>query len=77
MLKRMIRRYGERVGDADEVDLAEMLEVERAMQEAIRTAVRLQIAAGRSWSEVATGLGTTKQAAHLRFGPASNRMSPV
>lgn len=68
MLKRMIRAYGRRVGDADEVDLATMLEVRAEMELAIAAAVQGQRdGLGRSWSEIARGLGTTRQAAHARF----------
>lgn len=68
MLVRMLRAYGHRVADADEVDLATMLEVRDQLDEAIRTAVRGQREIhGRSWADIAAGLGTSRQAAHARF----------
>lgn len=74
MIERLIRRYGVRVGDADEVDLAEMLRIRGVFDEAIRTAVQGQRAQERSWAEIARGLGTTRQAAQMRYGsPAQHR----
>ena len=71
MLERMIVRYGDRVGDADEVDLAEMLRVRKVFDRAIIEAVRGQRERhGRSWADIARGLGTTRQAAQMRFGAA-------
>jgi hypothetical protein len=67
MMRRMIRRYGERVGDADPVDLATMLEIRDVFDQAIADAVAGQIEAGFSWREVGEGLGTTKEAAWARF----------
>lgn len=68
MLKRMIRAYGRRVADADDIDLADMLEVQAVLEQAIADAVNGQREHGRSWSDVARGLGVTRQAAQMRFG---------
>lgn len=68
MLTRMIAAYGRRVGDADEVDLADMVEVRKSFDVAIADAVARQRAAGKSWSEIGQGLGTTRQAAQMRYG---------
>ena len=68
MLERMIRAYARRVADADEVDLARMVEVKRVMDQALADAVRGQREQlGRSWAEIARGLGTSRQAAYDRF----------
>lgn len=68
MLERMIRAYARRVAEADEVDLARMVEVKRVMDEAVAEAVRGQREnLGRSWAEIARGLGTSRQAAYERF----------
>lgn len=68
MLERMIRAYARRVAEADEVDLARMVEVKRVMDEALADAVRGQRdKLGRSWAEIARGLGTTRQSAYERF----------
>lgn len=71
MMRRLVRRYGERVGEADPVDLATMLEVRDAFDAAIDAAVAGQSEAGFSWREIAEALGTTRQAAWQRFGRAS------
>lgn len=69
MLARMIRAAGRRVGDADEVELAQLAALRDDLDTAIRTAVRLQRGLHkRSWTEIAKGLGTTRQAAQQRFG---------
>lgn len=79
MLKRMIRTYGKRVAEADDVDLAEMLAVKAELDEAIRVAVRGQREQlGRSWADIARGLGVTRQSAFERFGNAAGGdRSPV
>ena len=66
MMARLVRRYGVRVGDADYVDLARMIEIRDEFDQAIRAAVRAQ-AARTSWATVALGLGVTRQAAFMRF----------
>lgn len=69
MLRRMIRAYGRRVADADEVDLAEMVQLRDEVEAAIAAAVRGQRENhGASWADVARGLGTTRQAAQMRYG---------
>lgn len=69
MLRRMIRAYGRRVADADDVDLAEMVALRAQLDEAIAAAVRGQREHhGASWADVARGLGTTRQAAQMRYG---------
>lgn len=67
MVRRMIRRAGERVGDADEPELAQLVALRDDLERAIATAATGQRAIGRSWAEVARGLGTSRQAAHARY----------
>lgn len=72
MLSRMVRAYGQRVADGDEVDLARMVQLVDELEAAIGVAVRGQRERhGRSWSYVAAGLGTTRQAAQMRYGRAA------
>ncbi len=72
MLRRMIRAYGRRVADADPEDLADLVALRAELDAAIAAAVTGQREQhGRSWSEVARGLGMTKQSAHERYGQAS------
>lgn len=67
MLERMIKAYGKRVGDGDPIDLARMVELRRVFDEALVLAVRGQSSAGFSWREIAEGLGTSREAAFMRF----------
>lgn len=69
MLRRMIRAYGRRVADADEVDLAEMAELRQLLDEVIGDTIQeMRAKHDRPWSYIARGLGTTKQAAQQRYG---------
>lgn len=69
MLRRMIRAGGRRVAVADDVDLADLVALRDELEEAIADAVRGQRQnLDRSWAEVARGLGTTRQAAQMRYG---------
>lgn len=78
MLRRMIRSYGRRVADADDVDLAEMAEVQAELTRAIQVAVDGQRANGASWAVIGRAFGITRQSAQERFGErASNRARAV
>lgn len=69
MLKRMIRACARRVADGDDVDLADMIELRDEVEAAIASAVAGQRELhGASWADVARGLGTTRQAAQMRYG---------
>lgn len=69
MLRRMIRAYGRRVGDADVEDLATMLALRDELDEAIASAVQAQRQQhGRSWADIAQATGATRQAAQKRWG---------
>lgn len=67
MMARLVRRYGVRVGEGDPVDLTRLREVQASFDEALRVAVRGLHEAGFAWSEIGAALGTTKQAAFMRF----------
>lgn len=69
MIRRLIKRYGERVADADEVDLAEMLSIAKLFDDTITAAVHGQRTLyGRSWLDIGKGAGITKQGAFRRWG---------
>lgn len=69
MLRRMIRSYGRRVGEADDIDLAEMVAMRDVLEAAIAEAVHGQRTKyERSWADIARGLGTTRQYAQRRYG---------
>lgn len=72
MLGRMIKAHGRRVADADPEDLADLLALQAVLDAAIAAAVtgqRDQL--GRSWADIATAAGTTRQAAFQRWGKVS------
>jgi hypothetical protein len=66
MLRRLVRRYGERLTDADYPDLADAIEVAQELDAAIRAGVQAQ-ADRDSWAQVALGLRMTRQGAWRRF----------
>ena len=68
MVWRMIRAYGRRVGEADEVDLNEMLHTRHELEQAITDAVRGLRARGCSWAYIGRGLECSRQAAQMRYG---------
>lgn len=68
MLKRMIKAAGKRVGDADEHELRELVALRKDLSEAIQAAVDGQRAIGRSYADIAAGLGMSRQAAFKRWG---------
>lgn len=68
-VRRMIRAAGRRVGEADPADLHELSQLVEAAQLALSHAVTAQHAAGASWADIASGLSTSRQAAHKRFSP--------
>lgn len=66
--RRFIRAAGRRVAEADEVELGLLLELRHDLDVAITDAVNGQRARGMSWAYIAAAMGTTRQAAHARFG---------
>lgn len=67
MLSRLIRAAGKRVADADEIELARLMDLRTELDEVIAASVRGQRSIGRSWASVAAATGTTRQAAHKRY----------
>lgn len=69
MLRRLIAAAGRRVGDADEIELAELVAMREHLDQAIAEAVKIQRGRwGRSWAAIGRGLGTSRQAAHKHYG---------
>lgn len=66
--KRFIRAAGRRVAEADEVELAELLELQATLDEAVQTAVDGIRSRGMSWAYIAAATGTSRQAAFQRWG---------
>jgi hypothetical protein len=65
--RRIIRRAGERVADADEFELAELVSLRDDLEAAIAVAVAGQ-QQRTSWQRIGDALGITRQAAQQRYG---------
>lgn len=70
MVRRIIRAHGRRVAQADDVDLAELVEIQATLDAAVQEAVDGMRARGESWAYIGRGLGVTRQAAQMRYGKA-------
>lgn len=71
MMRRMIRAHGRRVADADPEDLTDLIALRFELEAAIADAVAGQRRNyDRSWSDIARGLGTSRQAAQQRYSTA-------
>jgi len=69
MVRRLLRSAAKRVGDADEVELAELVELRDHLEEAITEAVTIQrVRWDRSWADIGRGLGISRQAAQQHYG---------
>jgi hypothetical protein len=72
MVRRLLRAAAKRVGNADEVELAELVEMRNHLEQAIAEAVTIQRQTwGRSWAEIGRGLGVSRQAAQQHYGKES------
>lgn len=67
MVSRLIRRAGQRVADADEFELYELVALRAALEDAIRVGVRGQ-QKRRSWAHIGAALGISRQSAQERYG---------
>lgn len=65
-VERLIRRAGVRVGDADEPELAQLVNLRETIDEAISAAVNGQ-RERTSWAGIGRALGITRQSAWERF----------
>lgn len=69
MTARMMRAYGRRVGAGDVEDLGDLIALEGVLREVLQDAVTAMRANhGRSWADIAAAAGTTRSAAHQRWG---------
>jgi hypothetical protein len=68
MVERMIRAYARRVGEGDVEELPRMIDMHRALDEALAVAVAGLRDFGYSWGEIAKRIGTSRQAAQQRWG---------
>lgn len=66
--RRIVRAYGRRISSGDVDALPELLTLAAEIDTVIGQAVAGLRAEGYSWGEIGSRLGTTRQAAHQRFG---------
>ncbi|TDE91596.1 hypothetical protein EXU48_15740 [Occultella glacieicola] len=66
--RRILRAASRRMALADPEDLADLVALRAAVDEAIDNAARSVHANGATWEQIGAATGTTKQAAHKRWG---------
>lgn len=67
MMRRLLASWERRLHDADEPDLAELAEFAHEVNTALQGAVAAWRDSERSWAEIGSALGITRQAAQQRF----------
>jgi hypothetical protein len=73
MLRRLVAAGGRRVAQSDEYELAEFLELQTELELAIGVAIGGQLLMGKSWSDIATATGTSRQSSHQRYSKLVDR----
>lgn len=69
MSARILSAAGRRVAEADIDDLAGLIALRQLVEHAITTAIGGLREAGVTWEEIGEVVGTTRQAALMRYGP--------
>jgi hypothetical protein len=69
MVARIVAAAGQRVSDGDPEDLAALISLRAALDDAIIDAVRGLRDAGTTWEDIGAATGTTRQAAIMKWGP--------
>lgn len=67
-VRRVLRAYARRVADHDIEAVAGLVQLQRDLDDALRSAVLGLRSSGYSWEEIGRRLGVTRQAAFQRFG---------
>ena len=67
-VRRIIRAYARRADDLDPADLAELIGLRDELDRAIDQAAAAVKTSGYSWAEIGSATGTSRQAAHKRWG---------
>jgi hypothetical protein len=67
-VKRLVRRAGVRVADADEHELRALMSLQETLDEALQVAVDGQRSIGRSWAYIGDAAGMKRQSAFERWG---------
>lgn len=65
--RRILRAASRRMADADPEDLADLVALRAAVDEAIDTAARAVHDGGASWTQIGDAVGITRQAARQRW----------
>jgi hypothetical protein len=68
MLGRMVAAAGRKMRHADAEDLRELVAIRDGLEEAIRDGIDGLRSDGFSWKSIGEALGTTGQAAYMRYG---------
>lgn len=68
--RRIIRRAGERCGEADPWALASLVALRADLDNAITEGVAGLRAEGYSWADIARPLGITRQSCQQQYGPS-------
>lgn len=67
-VRRIVTAHARRVAHGDPEALRDLLDLETHLRDALTHAVAGLRVAGYSWAEIAARTGTTRQAAHARWG---------
>jgi hypothetical protein len=68
MLRRCIRSIGKKVGRSDPEHLTKLVQLQYLLEDAVVDAVAGLRGDGFTWESIGKALGTTRQAALMRFG---------
>jgi hypothetical protein len=71
--RRFLRSLGKRAASADPEDLAYLVALQVELADATRTAVDGLRSQGRSWADIAQGLGMTRQGCIKAYATDANR----
>jgi hypothetical protein len=68
LVRRLVRRAGQRVADSDEHELRALMALQETLDEALQVAVDGQRSIGRSWAYIGDAAGMKRQSAFERWG---------
>ncbi len=71
-VRRILRAASKRMSEADPEDLADLVQLRQAVDEAIDRAALAIHDGGASWAQIGAAVGMTKQGAFKRWGASTN-----